>query len=971
MQFKRFILERSYRGGLRRRLLLTGLSLLGAALILNTLAGSYYTRHSILRSSAQLQGEIAARVALEIEEFMGGKFIRLADFASAVGLNGFGSEQQKRLAVSLLKNERSFEQIVLIDPTGREVLKVAGTELQDANELLDQSESEEFKRAMAGERYSSSVHTPDGGEPYVTLSLPVHLGSGQIGGVVIGTTRLKVLWDVVKNIHFGQAGYAYVVDSTGTLIAHRDASLVLQRRNLSALPEVQEFLRKPKMADDAPAAIGQGINGEDVLSTHAPVKKFGWAVILAEPAALALGEVTTVRRYAFLLLGIGLLLGGITFSWAANRITQPILELHRGVQLIGAGSLNHRVEIKSGDEIQELAEGFNKMALELKNVYATMEQKVDQRAQEVSALYDVTTALNKSFDVQSILNAVIAKITEIFRFEATRIFLFNEAMNELEMRASFEADVKYLRLTRGFKRGQGIVGQVANSREALIFEDVWTDPRYAALSKTKALQRAQRHFFAAFPIKNQSDVFGVMTFNGKAPRKLTDDEIRLITSMADQVAVAVERARLFGRVQTRSQHLTVLNEIGTAVSHSLDLDVILGDAVKKIVETLSFDACWIYVLDASEAYLRLKAQTGLNAETVLYMERRPIKTGITGRIFETGQPLVFEDLLNDPLYEKFSSAGTVTDLGFKSAAGFPIEANHEIQGVLHVVSRSRHQFTVDELQLLEAIGHTIGVAVENGRLFAEVKEKTLELGKANEELRDATRAKSEFIAAMSHELRTPLHIIIGHSDLTRDGTFGAVTEQQQAAMGKIARNGRVLLKMINDVLMLSRIEAKKMSLDVATVEIEEVIEQAKTYVEQLKRDQQLEVSWHIDKNIPPLLTDPIKLEEILHNLIGNAFKYTSKGSIEVRVRDVPDKKRVEFSVTDTGVGIDPANLSRIFEEFEQVKEPSGGRSGGVGLGLSIVKKYLDLMQGDIRVESELGQGSTFVFSIPRSVALHS
>jgi hypothetical protein len=163
MQFKRFILERNYRGGLRRRLLLAGLSLLGAALILNTLAGSYYTRHLILRSSAQLQGEIAARVALEIEEFMGDKFIRLADFASAVGLNGFGSEQQKRLAALLLKNERSFEQIVILDQAGREVLKVAGTELQDANELLDQSESEEFKRAMGGERYSSSVHTPDGG----------------------------------------------------------------------------------------------------------------------------------------------------------------------------------------------------------------------------------------------------------------------------------------------------------------------------------------------------------------------------------------------------------------------------------------------------------------------------------------------------------------------------------------------------------------------------------------------------------------------------------------------------------------------------------------------------------------------------------------------------------------------------------------------------------------------------------------
>ena len=967
MRWKDFIGAHSHKGGLRRRLLLAGLSLLGGALILNTMAGLYYTRHLILRSSAQLQAEIATRVALEIEEFMEDRLTRLADLAASISLHGSGSDEQKQLAALLLKNERSFEQIAILDERGREALKVTETEIRRANELSDQSESQEFKSAMRGERYIGPVYTPNG--PYMTLSLPIRAGSGKIIGVVIGTARLKVLWDIVKNIQFGRAGYAYVVDGTGTLIAYRDTSMVLERRDLSALPEVREFLRKPEMAGDAPAAISRGIDGEDVLSTHAPVKKLRWAVVLAEPAAVALSEIATVRWYAFLPLGMGLLLGGLGISGAANRITKPILELQRGIRSIGAGSLDHQVESESGDEIQELAEGFNKTALELKNFSATQEQKVDQRGQEVAALYDVSTALNKSVDVQGILSAVIAKITEIFHFEATRIFLFNDAMNELEMQASFEADLEYFRGTRGFKRGQGIVGHVANSGEALIFEDVWTDARYAALSKTKALQNAQRHFFAAFPIKNQSHVFGVMTFNGEAPRKLTGDEIPLITSMAEQVAVAVERARLFARVQTRSQHLTVLNEIGAAVSHSLDLEVILGDAVKKVVETLSFDACWIYILEPSEPCLRLRAQTGLSAETAQSVERRPVERGITGKIFETGQPLVSEDLTNDPLYQKISSASKVAELGFKSSAGFPVVANHEIQGVFHVVSYSRHQFTAEELQLLEAIAHTIGVAVENARLFVEVKDKTLELEKANQELREATRAKSEFIAAMSHELRTPLNIIIGHSELTRDGTFGAVNEQQQAAMQKISRNGRVLLKMINDVLMLSRIEAKKMSLDVATVEIEEVIEQAQTYVEQLKRDHHLEVSWHIDKNIPPVLTDSMKLEEILHNLIGNAFKYTSEGSIEVRVRDLPDKGRVEFSVADTGVGIDPANLGRIFEEFEQVKD--SGKNGGVGLGLSIVKKYVELMQGDIRVESEPGKGSKFTFSIPRSVSLHS
>ena len=224
---------------------------------------------------------------------------------------------------------------------------------------------------------------------------------------------------------------------------------------------------------------------------------------------------------------------------------------------------------------------------------------------------------------------------------------------------------------------------------------------------------------------------------------------------------------------------------------------------------------------------------------------------------------------------------------------------------------------------------------------------------------------------MSHELRTPLHIIIGNSDLTRDGFFGAVNDDQREAMRKVSRNAQVLLKMINDILALSRHEAKKMALDVSQVEVGEIIANARTHVEQINRDNHLEVRWDIEESISPLTTDAIKVEEILQNLIGNAFKFTSKGSVEVRVRNLSGEDSVQFSVSDTGIGIRTENLDRIFNEFEQVKDGGNGKFDGVGLGLSIVKKYLQLMHGDIRVESELGKGTTFTFTVPRNVTLHS
>ena len=353
------------------------------------------------------------------------------------------------------------------------------------------------------------------------------------------------------------------------------------------------------------------------------------------------------------------------------------------------------------------------------------------------------------------------------------------------------------------------------------------------------------------------------------------------------------------------------------------------------------------------------------------MAERNAESGISGQVMRTGRPLVFEDVVNDPSYRGLTRAGKIVSLGFKAAAAFPIMVKESIAGTLHVANRAKRHFSQEERQLIRSIAQEIGVAVENARLFAELKKTTLELEKTNQELLDATRAKSEFISAMSHELRTPLHVIIGNADLAHDEFFGALNSDQKTALQKILRNSRVLLKMINDVLSLSRIEARKMSLDLATVKVEELIEHAQHQVEQINRDGRLEVSWDIDETVPPITTDPIKLEEILQNLIANACKFTPKGRIDVRVRNLRERDRVQFSVADTGIGIESEDVRRIFQEFEQIKEAHTGQFDGVGLGLSIVKKYLDLLNGEIRVESEPGHGSIFTFTIPRSLRRHA
>jgi signal transduction histidine kinase/HAMP domain-containing protein len=963
--------RRFHSGGIRRRLLMWGLSLFGLALSIAVIAGYFYMVEQIRRDAAALQSELATVTAERIRNFVRRKIERFSDTADAISLYPLGSKEQQLLLGVLVKNDSSFSDASIIGANGMEVVKVSDRKVFFPSDLTDQSRAAKFINARKGEDYISRVYTSRRAQPYVTLSIPLWGANQSIIGVVSAEADLSFLWEVIGKIHFGTAGSAYLLDERGNLIAHKDMTLVSKQIHFRDVDGIKKFLRNPGHSDSNPASDGKGLMGGPVLVTYAPVPELGWAVVLEEPVETALANVEVVKRSAVVFLIVGLLIGAAVIAWVSQKITSPIQRLRRDVATIGNGNLEHRAAIKTGDEIEELADEFNKMTGALQNSYATLEQKVAQRTTEIKGLYEVTTAVNQSLSLKEISDAVIAKIVEIFRFDSMRIFLFDDRMEELQLQASFGVSANDSAGRRSFGRGQGVVGRVGDSGEPMIFEDITTDPRYGALSTTKATERAAMKFFAVFPIKTKSRVVGAILFNARAPRRLTAEETRLLESMSEHLAVAVEKASLFHQSERRAQQLEVLNTIGAAVSQSLDLQVVLQHAIEKMIETLCFDACWIHMLDKEETELRLQAYRGLTEEAVRALERRNLSEGLSGNIYQTGERLVFEDFQNDVRYQQLSGRNQVIAMGFATAAGFPIKANDKTIGVLHLASKARRQFAADELQHIESIAQEIGVAAQNARLFTEINQKTAELEQINNELQEANRAKSEFISAMSHELRTPLNVIMGNAELTGDGFFGDITPEQKRAMTQIHHHSQFLLKLVNDVLALSRLDAKKMSMELATVDVEEIIAHAQIHVEQLNRLNRLQVSWDIEPDLPQIVTDVTKLEEILQNLIGNAFKFTPQGHIEVRVRNRPDSGRIEFTVADTGIGIEPRDMNRIFGAFEQIREAHTGDYNGVGLGLNIVKRYLELMNGDIHVESHPGEGSTFTFSLPHCIPLHS
>ena len=271
-------------------------------------------------------------------------------------------------------------------------------------------------------------------------------------------------------------------------------------------------------------------------------------------------------------------------------------------------------------------------------------------------------------------------------------------------------------------------------------------------------------------------------------------------------------------------------------------------------------------------------------------------------------------------------------------------------------------------RILEALGNnlvdnpTVGGLIINSRDITERKHMEIELLEAKEAAEAANRAKSEFLATMSHELRTPLNVILGYTALLVEEASDSLSEEQAHSLRRINSSAKELLDLITAVLDVSRLEAGRLPVEVQAVEVPALLEEIKAETQEVQEQSSLEFVWRVERELPPIYTDPGKLKVVIKNLIGNAAKFTEQGSITVDAH--PRAGGIEISVTDTGIGIAPAVLPVIFEPFRQLESATAHGYEGTGLGLYIVKRLLELLGGTISVESEAGRGSTFRVWVP-------
>jgi signal transduction histidine kinase/CheY-like chemotaxis protein len=933
----------------------------------------YYQEHKT--SLIRIQREQAEAAAAKI-----GQFIK--EIESQLGWTtqlpwSAGSIEQRRFdALRLLRQVPAITELAQLDATGKERLRVSRLAMDVVASGADLSNDPKFAEAVARKVYYGPVYFRRESEPYMTLAIA---GTRRDAGVSVAEVNLKLIWDVVSQIKVGERGHAYVVDAQGRLIAHPDISLVLRNTDMSKLAQVRAARAAASGGGgDNPAETVQeaeNIEGRKVLTAYAPVAPLGWLMFVELPAEEAYAPLyAALKRLALVLLG-ALGFAVLAGMFLAGRMVGPIQALQTGAARIGRGDLSQRIAIKTGDELEALADQFNDMAGQLQESYAGLEKKVDQRTHELSESLEQQTATSEVLRVISSSPGDLKPVFETMLANATRLCEAKFGFLWLSEGDGFRAVALHgvpPALAEDYEREPVIhpgpqipLGRLAQTREVIRVADVREDPGY--LNGYQPIVRLAdvggARTLLLVPMLKENVLVGAISIYREEVSPFSEKQTELVSNFASQAVIAIENVRLLTELRARTDELgqsvgelRALGEVSQAVNSTLELQTVLSTIVSKAVQLSDTDAGSIYVHDEIQQEFQLQANYGMSEDLIAALKDH--HTDISGSVAGTakhGEPVQVPDMRIEP---PVPANELMLKAGYRARLLVPLMRFGEVMGALVVRRKAPGEFSKNTIDLLRTFAAQSVLAIQNARLFQEIEEK-------GRQLELASQHKSQFVASMSHELRTPLNAIIGLTEMmvTNAARFG--TEKASEPLKRVHRAGQHLLGLINQVLDLSKIEAGKLELNPESVNLAPLVDEVVGTARQLAQQNKNKLVVEAQEKLGMLTVDPMRLRQILLNLLSNACKFTNQGEVKLRVRKVADGRNwVEFAVADTGIGMTAEQQAKLFEEFTQADSSTARRYGGTGLGLAITRKLARMMGGDVTVQSEPGKGSIFSVRLP-------
>ncbi|MEJ2148648.1 MAG: GAF domain-containing protein, partial [Chloroflexota bacterium] len=628
------------------------------------------------------------------------------------------------------------------------------------------------------------------------------------------------------------------------------------------------------------------------------------------------------------------------------------IPLKTGERIIGALDVQstspYTFDLEAQAILQSLAD---QVAVTLENT--RLFQEIQDRVAELSTVNLVSQAVSRTDTLEDLYEVVTRELLRTFGVQHAVMAVLDEK-RRLALPITIQEGRRVSEVAQS-PIDERLMRRVMDSQEILLVNE--NVQAYIKGVGAEVIGEAPRSLLIA-PLMLADDAIGaICMLDREHEGAFSDADVRQLGTLSAYIAVKTRNAELLDETQQRADELGFLFDMTRAAVASADLN----EALQGVAEVVSHEikdaeSVVIYLANPEAGYLEPEAAVGYGREMLARQKHINWGDGPVGEVATRRNSRVIDDIERE-------SYDLEEGNRLRSAILVPLQAGRQFSGVLAVESTRSYAFGEQELRLLETASGSLNAVIQNARLLEQITQ-------AHEQLRELDQLKSQFLANMSHELRTPLNSIIGFSRVMLKGIDGPLNDLQSQDLETIHESGQHLLGLINNILDMSKIEAGKMELQMEYTDLEEIIEAAVTTGRGLVQDKPIELVKVVDPGLPQVYCDPIRIRQILLNLVSNATKFTEKGTITVRANRVASDPststpaHVQVDVSDTGIGIADEDRGKIFEAFRQVDGSPTRQAGGTGLGLAISKEFVDMHQGWMWVESVEGVGSTFCFSLP-------